>query len=229
MTGSGKTTLVTLLSRMYPVEQGLVFIDDVDVNDWSLTELRRQIGFVTQEPFLFSDTMADNIRFGRGDAPIDDVLEAAEMSALAKDVAAFPLQYDTLVGERGITLSGGQKQRTAIARAMVVAPAILVLDDATSAVDTETEAEIRGALEGLMRGRSTFIIAHRIQSLMNADQILVLEKGRIVQHGSHDELLTQDGFYRKIYDLQARIESELEQDLAGVAAPSEPSGNGHHE
>ncbi len=155
----------------------------------------------------------------------DEEVEAAARAAAVHDVIqSFPDGYNTLVGEKGVTLSGGQRQRVAIARTLLKDPRILILDDSTSAVDTETEAEIRGALEGLMQGRSTFIIAHRIQSLMNADQILVLEKGRIVQHGTHDELLAQDGFYRKIYDLQARIESELEQDLAGVVGAGRAFG-----
>jgi ATP-binding cassette subfamily B protein len=192
--------------------------------------LRREIGIVEQEPFLFSRTIRENISYGVGrDVPDAEVETAARAAAVHDVILSFPEGYNTLVGEKGVTLSGGQRQRVAIARTLLKDPRILILDDSTSSVDTETEAEIRGALERLMQGRSTFIIAHRIQSLMNADQILVLEKGRIVQRGTHDELLAQDGFYRKIYDLQARIESELEQDLAGVVASSAPSGNGHHE
>ena len=229
-TGSGKTSLVNLLPRFYEYTSGSLTLDGVELKEYPRDYLRREIGIVEQEPFLFSRTIRENISYGVGrEVPEAEVEAAARAAAVHDVIQSFPDGYNTLVGEKGVTLSGGQRQRVAIARTLLKDPRILILDDSTSSVDTETEAEIRGALEGLMQGRSTFIIAHRIQSLMNADQILVLEKGRIVQHGSHDELLAQDGFYRKIYDLQARIESELELDLAGVAAPVEPSGNGHQE
>ncbi|MCU0500411.1 MAG: ABC transporter ATP-binding protein/permease [Anaerolineae bacterium] len=227
-TGSGKTSLVNLLPRFYEYTSGSLTLDGVELKEYPRDYLRHEIGIVEQEPFLFSRTIRENISYGVGrDVPDEEIEAAARAAAIHDVILSFPDGYNTLVGEKGVTLSGGQRQRVAIARTLLKDPRILILDDSTSAVDTETEAEIRGALEGLMQGRSTFIIAHRIQSLMNADQILVLEKGRIVQHGSHDELLAQEGFYRKIYDLQARIENELEQDLAGIVAPSEPSGNGH--
>ncbi len=224
-TGSGKTSLVNLLPRFYEYTSGSLTLDGVELKEYPRDYLRHEIGIVEQEPFLFSRTIRENISYGVGRAVPDAEVEAAARAAAVHDVIqSFPDGYNTLVGEKGVTLSGGQRQRVAIARTLLKDPRILILDDSTSAVDTETEAEIRGALEGLMQGRSTFIIAHRIQSLMNADQILVLEKGRIVQHGSHDELLAQDGFYRKIYDLQARIESELEQDLAGVVGAERAFG-----
>ncbi|MEP7356514.1 MAG: ATP-binding cassette domain-containing protein, partial [Anaerolineales bacterium] len=183
--------------------------------------LRQQIGIVEQEPFLFSRTIRENIAQGLG-RPVEqaEVEAAAKAAAIHETILSFPQGYDTLVGERGVTLSGGQKQRVAIARTLLKNPSILIMDDSTSAVDTETEAEIRGALEELMaatnRRRTTFIIAHRIQSVVNADLILVLDKGRVVQHGRHEELLEQPGIYRQIYDIQTRIEAELEQDLASV-------------
>ena len=151
----------------------------------------------------------------------DEVEAAARAAAIHESILTFPEGYNTLVGEKGVTLSGGQKQRVAIARTLLKDPCILILDDSTSSVDTETEAEIREALERLMRGRTTFIIAHRIQSLMNADLILVLEHGRVVQRGTHEELMAQEGIYRRIYDMQARIEVELEQELAGIDAPEQ--------
>lgn len=210
LTGSGKTTLVTLLARTYPVERGMVFVDGIDINDWSVAQLRQQIGFVTQEPFLFSDTMAENIRFGRSEASMETVRQAAQMSALAKDVDSFPAGYDTMVGERGITLSGGQKQRTAIARALAIDPAILVLDDATSAVDTETDHEINEAIKRREKKCTTFIISHRMSSVKDADLIIFLENGKIAEQGSHEQLMTIDGSYAELYRSQL-LAAELEQ------------------
>jgi ATP-binding cassette subfamily B protein len=177
--------------------------------------LRQHIGIVEQEPFLFSRTIRDNITYGVGrEVTADEVEAVAHAAAIHDTVIGFPQGYDTLVGEKGVTLSGGQKQRVAIARTLLKDPCILILDDSTSSVDTETEAEIRAALQNVMRGRTTFIIAHRIQSLRDADLILVLDHGQIVQRGNHDELMAQEGIYRRIHDMQARIEAELEQEVA---------------
>jgi ATP-binding cassette subfamily B protein len=216
-TGSGKTTLVNLLPRFYDYTAGSLTLDGVELHDYPRHYLRQQIGIVEQEPFLFSRTIRENITYGVGREISSAEIEAAARAAAIHDVVmSFPDGYDTLVGEKGVTLSGGQKQRVAIARTLLKDPRILILDDATSSVDMETEAEIRAALERLMRGRTTFIIAHRIQSVMNADLILVLDRGEIVQQGAHDELMAQEGIYRQIYELQVRIETELEQEIANV-------------
>jgi ATP-binding cassette subfamily B protein len=216
-TGSGKTTLVNLLPRFYEYTSGSLTLDGVVLEDYPRHFLRRQIGIVEQEPFLFSRTIRENITYGVGREVDDTEVETAARAAAIHDtILTFPEGYDTLVGEKGVTLSGGQKQRVAIARTLLRDPSILILDDSTSSVDTGTEAEIRAALERLMVGRTTFIIAHRIQSVMNADLILVLDQGRIVQRGKHEELMEQDGIYRRIYEMQARIEVELEQELAGA-------------
>lgn len=221
-TGSGKTTLVNLLPRFYEYTGGDLRLDGAPLKEYPRDYLRGQIGIVEQEPFLFSKTIRENITYGVGREVSDAEVEAAARAAAIHDVIlSFPDSYKTLVGEKGVTLSGGQRQRVAIARTLLKNPRILILDDSTSSVDTETEAEIRGALERLMEGRTTFIIVHRIQSLMNADQILVLDKGRIVQRGTHETLMAQGGMYRQIYDLQARIEDELQQELTRF------SGNGH--
>jgi ATP-binding cassette subfamily B protein len=235
-TGSGKTTLVNLLPRFYEYTGGSLTLDGVEMKEYPREYLRSQIGIVEQEPFLFSRTIRENITYGVGrDVPDAEVEAAARAAAIHDVIASFPDSYNTLVGEKGVTLSGGQKQRVAIARTLLKDPRILILDDSTSSVDTETEAEIRAALERLMVGRTTFIIAHRIQSVMNADQILVLDKGQIVQAGTHEELLPQPGFYRQIYDLQARIEDELQQELeAGIRGQAsgvrgqKPGGDGRH-
>jgi ATP-binding cassette subfamily B protein len=219
-TGSGKTTLVNLLPRFYEFTSGSLTLDGVELKDYPRHFLRRQIGIVQQEPFLFSRTIVQNIGFGVGrEVPQAEIEAVARAAAIHDSIMTFPDGYDTLVGEKGVTLSGGQKQRVAIARTLLKDPCILILDDSTSSVDTETEAEIRGALENLMQGRTTFIIAHRIQSVMDADLILVMDKGRIVQRGTHEELMADDspegrGIYRRIYEMQARIEVEMERELA---------------
>ena len=222
-TGSGKTTLVNLLPRFYDYSSGLITLDGIDLRRYPRTYLRQQIGIVMQEPFLFSRTIRENITYGVDRQVSDEEVFAAARAAAVHDVIlAFPDGYETRVGERGVTLSGGQKQRVTLARTLLKNPRILILDDATSSVDTETEAEIRQALNGLMQDRTTFIIAHRIQSVMIADQILVLDHGRIVQRGTHEELMAEPGIYRRTFDLQARIEAELEAELATAV-----STNGH--
>jgi ATP-binding cassette subfamily B protein len=216
-TGSGKTSLVNLLPRFYDYTEGQILLDGNDLKDYSREYLRRHIGIVEQEPFLFSRSIRENITYGVGrHVPVDEVEGAARAAAIHDVIMDFPDKYDTLVGEKGVTLSGGQKQRVTIARTLLKNPRILILDDSTSSVDTETEAEIRKALNNLMENRTTFIIAHRIQSVMNADTIVVLDKGEIVEIGNHDELVSGNGMYRKIYDIQTRIEEELEQEIAAA-------------
>ena len=217
-TGAGKTSLVNLLPRFYDYRDGRILLDGKELTAYPAGYLRQQMGIVEQEPFLFSRSIRDNISFGVGREVSREEIETAARAAAIHDVIVnkFPHGYNTLVGERGVTLSGGQKQRVAIASTLLKDPRILILDDSTSAVDTETEALIRQALEKLMEGRTTFIIAHRIQSLMAADLILVLERGRIVQMGNHAALMEQPGMYRRIYNAQTRIESELQEELNRV-------------
>jgi ATP-binding cassette subfamily B protein len=216
-TGSGKTSLVNLLPRFYDYTGGSITLDGVELTEYARHYLRHEIGIVEQEPFLFSRSIRENITYGVGRDVTEEEVEAAAQAAAVHDVImSFPEGYNTLVGERGVTLSGGQKQRVTVARTLLKDPRILILDDATSSVDTETEEEIREALKRLMQGRTSFVIAHRIQTVMNANLILVLDKGRIVQRGTHRELLAQDGIYRQVYDLQSRIEDEIEKELAGV-------------
>jgi ATP-binding cassette subfamily B protein len=211
-TGSGKSSLVNLLPCFYPYTSGQILLDGVELSHYPLPELRRQVGIVEQEPFLFSRTIRENIAYGVHREVTEAEIEAAARAAAIHDIiVTFPDGYDTLVGEKGVTRSGGQKQRVAIARTLLKDPRILVFDDAVSAVDTETEAIIHTALERLRHGRTTFVIAHRIQTVMQADQILVLDQGQIVQQGRHHELMAQDGIYRRIYDLQASIEQEIEE------------------
>jgi len=231
LTGSGKSTLISLLPRLYDPPPGTVFIDGVDVREIPLAVLRGAIGFVAQEPFLFSDTIADNVAFGldaregaggtggaddKGEErpPVHDEVrkrridDAAATARLDKDVADFPHGFDTLVGERGITLSGGQKQRTALARAIAIDPRILILDDALSAVDTYTEEEILSRLKGVMRQRTSIIVSHRISTVRDADQILVLDRGRIAERGTHDQLIRHNGIYAELHRKQL-LEDEL--------------------
>jgi ATP-binding cassette subfamily B protein len=214
-TGSGKTSLVNLLPRFHEYTDGHILLDGAELKDYTREYLRRQIGIVEQEPFLFSRSIGENITYGVGrDVPQEEVEAAARAAAIHDVILSFPDGYKTLVGEKGVTLSGGQKQRVAIARTLLKNPRILILDDSTSSVDTETEAEIRAALIRLMENRTTFIIAHRIQSVMNANLILVMDKGAVVQMGRHEELVAQDGMYRQIYEIQTRIDEELECEIA---------------
>jgi len=216
-TGSGKTSLVSLLTRFYEYTSGKITLDGIDIKTISREFLRTNIGIVEQEPFLFSRTLRENITYGVSREVSDEEVFAVARAADFHHVAlSFPEGYETVVGEKGVTLSGGQKQRVAIARAILKDPPILILDDSTSSVDTETEANIREAMDGLKSNRTTFIIAHRVQTVMNADLILVLDQGRIVQRGTHEELVAEDGFYQRIFDLQARIENELEREIANV-------------
>jgi len=201
-TGSGKTSLVNLIPRFYDVTEGAVLVDGVDVRQADLVSLRRQIGIVLQTSLLFSTTIRENIAYGRPDASDEEICAAARAARADDFIVRFAEGYDTLVGERGVTLSGGQRQRIAIARALLMDPRILILDDSTSSVDTQTEKLIQEALDRLMEGRTTFVIAHRLATVRRADLILVMEDGRIVQRGRHAELLAQGGLYREIYDLQ---------------------------
>ncbi len=216
-TGSGKTSLVNLLLRFYEYTGGCLRLDGLELRDYPRQYLRKQIGIVEQEPFLFSRSIRENITYGVGrDVSQAEIEKAAQAAAIHDVIMAFPEGYATLVGEKGVTLSGGQKQRVAIARTLLKDPRILILDDSTSSVDTETEAVIREALQKLMKNRTTFIIAHRIQSVMGADLILVMDKGRVVQMGRHADLVAQDGMYRQIYDIQTRIDTELEQEISSA-------------
>jgi len=210
-TGSGKTTLVNLIPRVYDAAPGSVLVDGHPIRDFPIEFLRRNIGFVPQETFLFSDSVRENIAFGVENATDTDVRAAAEAANIASDIESFPDQYATVVGERGLTLSGGQKQRTAIARAIIRNPRILILDDALSSVDTHTEDKILNHLREIMRGRTTIFISHRVSTVRNADQIAVLHGGRIVEFGTHDELIARDGYYTDLYNKQL-----LEEELAEV-------------
>jgi len=212
--GSGKSTLVNLLPRFYDYTSGLLTLDGIDLKCYPRSYLRKQIGLVEQEPFLFSRSIRENITYGVDREVSDQELFAASKAAAIHDVIlGFSKQYDTLVGEKGVTLSGGQKQRIAIARTLLKNPKILILDDATSSVDVETEAEIHQALDHLMVGRTTFIIAHRIQSLMQSDEILVLDDGRIIQKGTHEDLINQTGKYKEIFEIQTKIDQALQKEL----------------
>jgi ATP-binding cassette subfamily B protein len=223
-TGSGKSSLINLLTRFYDYN-GTILLDGRELKEYAKHELRRQIGIVEQEPFLFSRSIRENIAYGVHRQVTDEEVEVAAKAAAIHDVImSFPEGYETIVGEKGVTLSGGQKQRVAIARTLLKDPSILIFDDAVSAVDTETEAHIHAALERLRQDRTTFMIAHRIQTVMRADKILVLDKGRIIQQGTHQQLMVQEGIYRRIYDLQAKVE----QEISGVNGRGSHPTNGHN-
>jgi len=214
-TGSGKTTLASLIPRFYDVQQGRVTIDGADVRQVSLTSLRREIGVIAQDPFLFSATVRENLSFGRSEATEDELVHAARLAQAHDFISALPEGYDTVIGERGITLSGGQRQRLAIARALVVDPRVLILDDATASVDASTEAKIRLGLREAMAGRTTVIIAHRLSTIALADEIVVLDGGRIAARGTHDDL-ADNPVYREIWE-QGRLEPALDAEIEEVA------------
>lgn len=226
-TGSGKTSFVNLVPRFYDVSDGCVLVDGVDVRDMELITLRKQIGIVLQTSLLFSDTIKANIAYGRPEATLDEIIAAAKAAQAHEFIEGFTNGYDTVVGERGVTLSGGQRQRVAIARALLMNPRILILDDSTSSVDTQTERLIQAALDTLMEGRTTFVIAHRLSTVRRADLILVLDKGQIAEQGTHEELLKRGGLYKEIHDLQlvdhARFAEEMEEMQLGESKPDEGS------
>jgi ABC-type multidrug transport system fused ATPase/permease subunit len=199
-TGSGKTTLATLVPRFYDATEGRITIDGVDVRNVKLQSLRREIGIVSQDPFLFSATVRENIAFGRADATDEEIVRAATLAQAHDFIDELPDGYDTIIGERGITLSGGQRQRLAIARALIMEPRILILDDATASVDATTEARIRLGLREAMKGRTTIIIAHRLSTISLADELVVLDHGRVVGRGTDEELLQTNPVYRDIYE-----------------------------
>jgi len=222
-TGSGKSSVINLIPRFYDPQSGRVLIDDVDISTVTLPSLRRQIGIVPQETFLFSDTVRNNIAFGREDATDDEIEEAARAAQAHEFIANLPKGYETRVGERGIGLSGGQKQRIAIARALLTDPRVLILDEATSSVDSETEHALQMALDRVMRDRTSIVIAHRLSTVKNADKVVVLKDGVVVEEGTHDELLATGDEYRAIYDLQFRAQEEAHAaESVETAPPTRP-------
>ncbi|PRO65288.1 ABC transporter ATP-binding protein [Alkalicoccus urumqiensis] len=214
-TGSGKTSVTQLITRFYEPDEGSIFIDGKPIGDYSLKSLRKNTGVVLQESFLFSSSVKDNISYGNPEVDMEQIVDAAKRSDAHAFIMDLPDGYDTVLGERGGGLSGGQKQRIAIARAICMDPGILILDDATSAVDMETEGKIQRAFQEVMKGRTTFIIAHRISSLMHADEILVMDEGKVVERGTHTELLRKNGSYRRIYDLQYKDQYQFLEEAKG--------------
>ena len=217
--GSGKSTIANLIPRFYDVTSGSISIDGIDIRNMTLASLRRHVGIVHQDTFLFSATIRENISYGKPDATLAEIQEAAKVARLHDFIMSLPDGYDTLVGERGITLSGGQKQRLSIARTILLNPRILIMDDSTSSVDTQTEYLIQQALVEALAGRTTFIIAHRLRSVQRADLILVLKDGRIVEQGRHEELLTTGGLYTQLYGLQ--FQPQEAENLPGIPLTSD--------
>ncbi|PWG05026.1 ABC transporter ATP-binding protein [Polaribacter aquimarinus] len=207
-TGSGKSTIIELISRLYDTKEGAVLLDHQSIKEINLYDIRNQIGFVPQDPFLFSESIEDNIKFGKEDATEEEIITAAKNADVHKNIIDFPKGYKTILGERGVTLSGGQKQRVSIARAIIKKPKILIFDDCLSAVDTETEEKILSNLERISKNITTFIISHRVSSAKNADKIIVLDEGKIIQQGTHNQLITEDGYYKDLYQQQL-LEKEM--------------------
>ena len=206
--GAGKTTFMHLIPRFYDVEHGMITIDGEDIRGLDRSSLRQQMALVPQEVILFSGTVESNIRYGRWDATFDEIQEAAKQANAHDFIQDMPEKYNTPIGERGVQLSGGQRQRIAIARSILADPKILLLDEATSSLDTESEIQVQRALENLMKGRTSVVIAHRLSTVMNADRILVMDHGRIVQQGTHQQLLAEGGLYKRLYELQFRDAAE---------------------
>ena len=221
--GSGKTTVVNLLPRFYEATEGRVTVDGRDIREFTLASLRRNVGIVQQDVFLFGGNIRDNIAYGAVDASFEDIVAAAKVAQLHDHIMSLPEGYDTIVGERGTTLSGGQRQRLSIARTILINPPILILDDSTSSVDVETERQIHQAMTGVMKGRTTFVIAHRLSTVRDADLIVVLKDGEVAQQGTHNELMARGGMYRDIYELQLRPQEEL---LLDAAIASDDGGDG---
>jgi ATP-binding cassette subfamily B protein len=205
--GGGKTTMVNLVCRFYDPVDGRILIDGVDLRDWDLHELRSQVGVVLQEPYLFRGTVAENIAYGHPEATMDQIIDAARAANAHDFIVGFPDGYDTMVGERGQTLSGGERQRLSIARAILNNPRILILDEATSSVDSKTELKIQEAIDRLVKGRTTIAIAHRLSTLRKADRLVILDKGELVEEGSHDELMEKDGLYAGLHKTQSELHS----------------------
>ena len=201
-TGSGKSTIINLISRLYDTTEGTVFIDDIPIKECNLNSIRSQIGFVPQDPFLFSESIEDNIKFGKENATEEEIITAAKNAVVHNNIIGFKDSYKTILGERGVTLSGGQKQRVSIARAIIKDPEILIFDDCLSAVDTETEERILENLKKISKHKTTFIISHRVSSAKNADTIIILDEGEIIQEGTHNELITEEGYYKELYEQQ---------------------------
>lgn len=228
-TGSGKSTVVNLIPRFYDVTQGRITVDGIDVRDLKLDSLRKNIGIVQQDVFLFVGTIRDNIAYGRPDATQEEIERAAKAARIHDFIVSLPYGYDEWVGERGVTLSGGQKQRIAIARTLLLNPRILIFDDSTASVDAQTEFLIQQALQELMEGRTTFVIAQRLRTVMRADEIIVLDRGRIVQRGTHEELLRQEGLYRQIYDLELKDQEEALGRYTPELEPAAPAPAAPHD
>jgi ATP-binding cassette subfamily B protein len=209
--GSGKSTLVNLICRFYDVSEGAIMLDGVDIRSFAVSDYRRNIGLVLQEPFLFFGTIAENLAYGKPDATRAEIIAAARAAHAHEFILRLPQGYDSMVGERGQGLSGGERQRISIARALLIDPKILILDEATSSVDSETEKEIQRALENLVQGRTTIAIAHRLSTLQKADRLVVLDRGVVVEEGAHDDLMAREGAYYRLYQAQARnVDTDLD-------------------